>query len=309
MKAIEKLITFIHSEERHTMIREGRKSLYLIKDDIGKAVVLYGQEIYAKDTLSLNQGLTAIAIFSDGICYLYDKYLFNWWGTNGEENLLPDGVIWFSAYVKLLNKELKYQVFPKFYQELVPTLPTPESKYWGDAELNIWGRQMLLDKMPFHSGLETESELDESDATQILCGFVEKETAFMSNISKAIDTYNIRKCKEMEIQQYIDTHKVVEDYEMSIINSIKNITAKTVTVYFEKDGKQASGKIAPDVIKRKCLHRDNFSSYDFNNRVEGQWALNTLNAASFRGIENNLYVKDITAITYRGKEIYRRKEI
>lgn len=308
MKAIEKLITFIHSENRNTMIREGRESLYLVKDVVGKAVVLYGQDLYGtSDFLNFDNELKIVAIFSNNRCYIMEKYIFSQWGTSPNGESLPLGVKWFSDYVRELNDELTNIVFPKWYQELVPT--PLKSKYWDDNDLEVWARYTLLDKPPFKEGLDKESMVDTNTVAQILCGFVEKETAFVSNISKAIDTYNIRKCQETEIQQYIDTHKVIEDYEMSIINSIKNITAKTVTVYFEKDGKQASGKIVPEVIKRKCLYRDDFSSYDFNNRVEGQWVLNTLNATSFRGIENNLYVKDITSITYRGREIYRRKEI
>lgn len=307
MKVIEKLITFIHSEERHTMIREGRESLYLIKDDIGKAVVLYGQDIYGtSDFPNFDKELKIVAIFSNKMCYIIEKYIFSQWGVQNSESL-PSGVVWFSDYVKELNDELTNIVFPKWYQELVPT--PLKSKYWDDNDLEAWARYTLLDKPPFREGLDEKSMVDTNTVAQILYGFVEKETAFVSAIKRNIDTYNIRKWREMEIQHYIDTHKIVDDYEVEIIHVLKNITAKTVTVTFLKKEKSDSGKIAPEVIKRKCLHRDYFSSYDFNNGVEGKRVLDTLDATSFGGDENNLYVKDISSITFRGREIYRRKEI
>ena len=282
------------------MIREGRESLYLIKDGIGKAVVLYGQALYgtSDNLLNIDEGLKVVAIFSDKICFVVEKHIFSQWGVQNSESL-PSGVVWFSDYVRELNDELTNIVFPKWYQELVPT--PLKSKYWDDNDLETWARYTLLDKPPFREGLDKESIVDTNTVAQILCGFVEKETAFVSAIKRNIDAYNIRKWREMEIQHYIDTHKIVDDYEVEIIHVLKNITAKTVTVTFLKKEKSASGKIAPEVIKRKCLHRDYFSSYDFNNGVEGKWVLNTLNA--------DLYVKDISSITFRGREIYRRKEI
>lgn len=308
MKAIEKLITFIHSEERHTMIREGRESLYLIKDDIGKAVVLYGQALYgtSDNLLNIDEGLKVVAIFSDKICCVVEKYIFSQWGVQNSESL-PSGVVWFSDYVRELNDELTNIVFPKWYQELVPT--PLKSKYWDDNDLEAWARYTLLDKPPFREGLDKESIVDTNTVAQILYGFVEKETAFVSAINKAIDSYNIRKWREMEIQHYINTHKVVDDFEQRIVDAIKSITAKTVVVTFIKHGKKSSGKISPEVIKRKCLHKDYFSQYDFNNGVEGKKVLEELDATSFGKSENNLYVKDISSITFRGREIYRRKEI
>lgn len=310
MKAIEKLITFIHSENRNTMIREGRESLYLVKDVVGKAVVLYGQALYGtSDFLNFDNELKIVAIFSNKRCYIMEKYIFSQWGTSPNGTSLPLGVKWFSDYVSELNDELTNIVFPKWYQELVPTPLESKYLYWDDNNLEAWARYTLLDKSPFRGGLDEKSMVDTNTVAQILCGFVEKETAFVSAIKRDIDTYNIRKWREMEIQHYIDTHKIVDDYEVEIIHVLKNITAKTVVVTFIKHGKKSSGKIAPDVIKRTCLDRDYFSSCSFNNGVEGKRVLDTLDAPSFGGNENNLWVKDITSITYRGREIYRRKEI
>lgn len=292
------------------MIREGRESLYLIKDDIGKAVVLYGQALYgtSDNLLNIDEGLKVVAIFSDKICFVVEKHIFSQWGVQNSESL-PSGVKWFSDYVRELNDGLTNIVFPKWYQELVPTPLESKYLYWDDNALEAWARDTLLDEPPFRGGLDEESMVDTNTVAQILCGFVEKETAFVSAIKRNIDTYNIRKWREMEIQHYIDTHKIVDDYEVEIIHVLKNITAKTVVVTFIKHGKKSSGKIAPDVIKRTCLHRDYFSSYSFNNGVEGKRVLDALDAPSFGGNENNLYVKDIASITFRGREIYRRKEI
>lgn len=292
------------------MIREGRESLYLIKDGIGKAVVLYGQALYgtSDNLLNIDEGLKVVAIFSDKICFVVEKHIFSQWGVQNSESL-PSGVVWFSDYVRELNDELANIVFPKWYQELVPTPLESKYLYWDDNALESWARDTLLDEPPFRGGLDEESMVDTNTVAQILCGFVEKETAFVSAIKRNIDTYNIRKWREMEIQHYIATHKIVDDYEVEIIHVLKNITAKTVVVTFIKHGKKSSGKIAPDVIKRQCLYRDYFSSCCFNNGVEGKRVLDTLDAPSFGGNENNLYVKDIASITYRGKEIYRRKEI
>lgn len=306
--AINELVDFCNSDKTNTTISGCGRIIHLVKDNVGKATFIYGEygfdnEFYVR----LDNKIKTVAIAVDNMVYVIDTYMFSEWEINKAEATLPEGVMWFRNYHKELNDKLSDEFFPQYYENLIPT----KTNQWDENTLYGFARTDLLGgKNPNRGKIEKSSLLSEDDVAKILAGFVSEQSAFMNGINKNAETYDSRKSRDIATKKYIEEHKIVEDYELKLAETMRNIEAKTVIVWFEKNEKQASAKITPDSIQRVLIDRfDYYSSYNFVNGAEAKKMFSTLGAVTFgRDNDNKLYSKDIIKIMYRGKAIYQREE-
>lgn len=308
LSAINELVDFCNSNNTNITISGGDKIIHLVKDTVGNATYIYGEYGFDNEFfVRLDNKIKLIAIASNNVVYIIDTYMFGKWEIERLNEKLPEGVVWFCDYHKELNDKLTNEFFPQYYASLVPT----KIDDYEDERLYEFARIDLLGSgNPKKGIIEKSSLLNDYDIAKILAGFSSKQSAFMDSVSRDVNIYDSKKSRKVATEKYIREHNIVEDYELRIAEAMRNTKAKAVTVWFEKNGKQASTKISPNSVQRVLICKnDYFSCYDFVNNTETNKMFAALGVTNGWGAsEKKLFTKDIVKIMYRGKAIYQREK-
>lgn len=309
LQTINELVDFCNSENTSTTIANSDKTIHLVKDTVGKALYIYGECSFDNEFfVRLDNKMEIVAIVAENTVYIIDTCTFGWWEITRASAKLPECVVWFSEYQKELNDKLSNEFFKKYYENLVPT----KTSQWDDDTLYRFARTDLLGGINYkRRKIEESSLLSDNSVAKILAGIISEESAFMDSLNKDASIYDYAKSRDVATAKYFNEHNVVEDYELRIAEAMRNTEAKSVTVYFEKNGKQASAKASPDSVQGVLIRRfDYFSSFDFVNSTEAKKMFTTL------GVDNScssnstkLFTNDIVKIMYRGKAIYERENL
>ena len=107
--------------------------------------------------------------------------------------------------------------------------------------------------------------------------------------------------------ELMKTPEIAYEWELAIVNGLRSVDAKAVTVEFEFNEKIASGKISPECIFRILQEYDSFSSYNFETQKQGEILLNYLGAGNYWS-SNRIKCEHIIKITYGKKVLYVRKK-
>lgn len=307
---INKLVEFCFSNETSATFGGSGSVIHLIKDKMGAAMYIYGEEGYNDDFyVSLDNKFQVVAIATKEIVYIINTYMFNRWVVEDSNKELPDNVKWFSDFQSELNDKLINDFFPRYYENLVPTGVDDfgESTLLEFARTKLLGNDSSIDK-----SIGRESSVKSSDVARLLTAcFGDEQTIFTGCLSRDGNLYDIRKSREVATEKYINKHDVVEDYELRIADAIRNTEAKNLIVWFEKNGKQAAAKITPYNLSRILIKKnDYFCNYHFVNGEEAKRMFSEIGVENkgWGDPKNRLITKDIVKIMYRGKAIYQREE-
>ena len=95
-----------------------------------------------------------------------------------------------------------------------------------------------------------------------------------------------------------------------MINSIRELDIKNVTVDFDFKGTLGSEKVEKSVLLRLLCNNGYFSSYEFANRKNGKLLLEKLGAGDYSGhVNGNLRCEHIQSIRYGKKVIYTKQAV
>lgn len=289
-------------------IVEGDRFYNFMQASIGKARYVYGAYCLSNEYLlsNLDKQYKLVAIVSDGIVYVVDRYFFHIYYS--DDTAVPETVKYLSDFCRELNQYVIDTIFPEFYKE-VSTDGVSENDIYvyceqAAREYRLSGvcteEQLVEDLLESLTGLLTVQ-----DAANILCGVKTKDELALKRLEDLRD-WSICKATIEKIVEYFKDPNLVEDWEVAMAKGITSVKAKTLKVEFELNGKVASEKIEPSIVLRKLKQVDNFSCYDFVSDVKGMVIMCSLGASEYQRGENSLTCKNIRRITYGRKVLYRR---
>lgn len=291
-------------------IVEGNRFYNFIQTSIGKARYVYGAYGLSNEYFysNLDEQYKLVAIVSDGIVYVVDRYFFHIYYSD-DDTVAPETVRYLSDFRKELNQYVIDSVFPKFYEE-VSTDGISEKDIYTDCkqvarEYRLSGGwiegQIMGDLLESLTMLLTMQ-----DAADILCGIRTKDELALKRL-KEIKDWGVRKATVEKVKEYTKDPNLVEDWEVAMAKGIIPFGAKTIRVEFELNGKVASGKMEPLTVVRALELKNNFIDCDFIPGSHGIEVMRSLGASISRGDKCSLTCKNIRKITYGRKVWYVRK--
>ena len=287
------------------MYSDKETTYHFMQDNVGKARYIYGA--YSLDKTfysSLNTKWKLVAIVSDGMVYIIDKFFME---VYLQDAVLPEKTVKIDDIVWEKNEYIKNSVFPEFYNRL----ETDEAKRnINPLTCERDARKYLLSDDPYIPNIQVDRMFTTEDITNMLYGFIDMDQEAKNRLEKDRESFTTQKAINQTIAELMERKKGVENWELEIAEGLRSVDAKTVTVEFELNGNIASGKIEPRHIRRILIDRDYFSGYYFVTTRSGKKLLATLGAAEWMGKDSKpvLTCKNIKRITYGKKELYVRKE-
>ncbi len=240
-----------------------------------------------------NHKLEIIAIVKDGTVYLMKTYEF----VIDEKNGLPEKIRYFRDY---MNEELRVrqdEVYEKFMDDLpVYDVSKDMIKDYGV----IWDarRELLIGQKKQKS--ETKNLFTEKEALDDLLGVKKIDEDIEKYLVENTDVYQRRKSLDTALIKMIEEKTCVEDWEVKLGKAITSVDAVKLTVTFEFADAIETAKIERETLMRKLVNKDDFSSWDFETRAEGEKKKLNLGV----DYNNRLYCKHIAKITYGRKVLY-----
>mgnify|MGYP004508839507 CR=1 FL=1 len=289
-------------------IANGNKYYHFVQVPVGSAHYIYGEHSWYNGSFSqLDLKYKLVAIVKESVIYIVDRCFFDLYST--EEVSIPKTIKFFNDFWKEINEYVTNEVFPKFYEKL-KTDKITDDKFYGNCQQTA--RNYMLSNMPLEEQIKKDyfsslSEfLTEQDAADIICDIVNVDSYALEKLEKEKESWLIIKATVEKIITYTKDPKIIESWELDIIDALNGINAKTVNVEFTLNGKTALGKMEPDIIIRNLKSKNNFWRYDFVTTKQGEELILRLNASSNRD-KNALTCKNISKITYKRKELYVKR--
>jgi nitrogen regulatory protein PII len=303
LKVVE---TFCKSSEQCGTIEIGNKRIRMVKDTIGEAVYIYTSVFYGEEIANINHKFDLAAIYAKENLYFVNKYVFDLYnGFNAEQQY---DIITFSELAENLYQKMIKDVFPSYYDKIQPT--HIEEELEDDERIREVYRRSVFEGVDYNTPkVGRNSELTDLDVANYLAGFTTETELFIDVLGRSKEYYNYQKSLSCAISKYLETHNLIEDYELEILTALNNLgDVKTVTVEFEKDGKTAQGKITVSALKNIVRLNDYFADYSFATDATGKKIYEKLGIELFGNHNNRLYTSDITRILFRNKAIYTKKD-
>lgn len=304
---LKEVENFCKSSEQCGIIEIGNKRIRMIKDTIGESTHIYTSVFYGDKLADINRKYDLSAIYAQNRLFIVNKYVFDLYnGFYAEEQY--DNFITFRGYADSLYQKMVKEVFPSYYDKIQPTHIAEELE--DVSRIREHYRRSFFDGIAYDTPkVGRNSTLTDLDVANLLAGFTTENELLLSVLNRSKEYYDYQKSFNCAISKYLETHKLIEDYEIEIATALDNLgEVKTVTLEFEKDGKTAQGKIEVISLKNLLRLNDYFSYYSFASDTIGKKVFNSLGIELYDK-DNRLYTSDITKILYRGKAVYTRKEI
>ena len=276
---------------------------------------------FKEKVLSTNENFT-LKINHNGYrdCYNYYQFLFNVYSYKYDENksrlqeLKKERINLFSLYKESVYEQIKETTYKEFYNKLnvsdkVDGILSDNNKlnnYKRDAISIILSDKEIED-------FKLDYQILDNDYTYIkhLCNvkniFDVAMEVFNKEHNKNIILNN--KIKREVIKHIIDNkEKYFTENELNlikVIKQLKEINCKNVVAEFEFNSKKDSAKISLDKIEQVLIRDDYFSKWLFITSKEGERIYNSLGVNWHN--DNLFKCNKITKITYRGKDIYKKR--
>lgn len=307
----------------HSGYRDGCRYYHFVQSIVNNVKLIYGSNKYGNEYSYLEDGFKfeLCAIVKVNTIYITDEFLFGVYNYKYDEyksklqELKKERINLFDLYKKSVYEKIKETTFKEFYDNLEVSEKV-NNIISDNNKLNNHKREV---KLTILSDKEIEDfKLDyyilNNDETYIkhLCGIkdifdIAKEV-FNKEHNKNVITHN--KINREVIKHIIDNkEKYFTENELNLINVIKQlkeINCKNVLAEFEFNGKKDNAKISLNQIENVYIRDDYFSKWYFITNNEGERIYKSLGI----NYSNDQQFKcdKITKITYRGKDVYIRKD-
>lgn len=296
MTLINKFKERVISNERQFDLVEGRKILHFVKREVGKATYIFGGSSFDNE-FALGTELSIQAILSDGNIYIMDTFMFY----PLKEEDFPDNVFSFDDKLEELNSIIENDLFPKYYSGITIRILTEDEK--NNAIIQV--RRIVLINDSTIPEPEEKEVLNMGIVAKILCGVFTIEEYANEYFDKNKESYIKRKSINNELKKLVELKHNLNEWEVEMSDSLKELEARTVLVEFNYNGEIGAEKVEKDMLIRILYNRDYFSPYNFVNGKRGEELLRKLNAGKWKDHENGtLECKHICSIKYGKKIIY-----
>lgn len=296
---------------------------HFVQSIVNNVKLIYGSNNYGNEYSYMENDFKfkLCAIVKENTIYIKDEFLFNVYNYKYDEDksklqeLKNEQIILFNLYKKSVYEQIKETTFKEFYDKLNVS-DKVDNILSDDYKLNNYKRNarsiILSDK-----GIE-DFKLDyhilNYDNTYIkhLCDVKNIFDVAMEVFNKEHNKNIILNDKIMRevIKHIIDNkEKHFTKNELNLIKAIKQlkgIDCKNVIAQFEFNEKKDSAKISLDRIEQVLIRDDYFSEWSFITNKEGERVHKSLGINYSN--ENQFKCDKITKITYRGKDVYTRKD-
>lgn len=298
----------LEKQETSFKIANGDRYYHFVQVPVGSAYYIYGEYSWYNNSFSrLDLNYKLVAIVKESVIYIVDRLFFDLYST--EEISIPKTIKSFNDFWKEINEYVTNEVFPKFYEKLKIDEVTDDKLYCNCQQTarNYMLSNTSLEEKIIKDYFSSLSEfLTEQDAADIICDIVNVDNYALEKLEKEKENWVFTKATVDKIIACTKDPKIIESWELDIIDALNGINAKTVNVEFTLNWKTALGKMEPDIIIRNLKNKNNFWRYDFVTTKQGEELMLRLNASSNKD-ENVLTCENISKITYKRKELYVKR--
>lgn len=282
---------------------------FFIQGKVGNARYVYGINSWNDDTFyaGIDKKPELVAIVCDNTVYIVDEIFLKTYRYFGGVNTieLPANVRRFDEVVTEMNRYAIDKYFSEFYESLESEEIT-EEYVLNDCKKKAREYLFAKEQLTVFEDEVPANIFTTDDIAKIICGFMNMEEETNRRLIEKKDKWVDVKSISGKIREYMKLPDTVLDWEMDIAGGLRSIDAKTVTVEFEMNGKKASGKISPRVIRNALETNDYFCSFNFEVCKQGEALIKALNAGQHHWDDNVLRCTHITKITYGKKVLYER---
>ena len=308
----------------HSGYRDGYRYYHFVQSIVNNVKLIYGSNKYGNEYSYIENGFKfeLCAIVKVNTIYIIDEFLFNVYSYKYDENksklqeLKKEQINLFSLYKESVYEQIKKTTFKEFYDKLNVSNKV-DNILSDNYKLNNYKRDaisiILSDKEIADFKLDYQILTYDNTYIKHLCNveniFDIAKEVFNKEYNKDIITND--KIKREVIKHIIaNKEKYFTENELNLIKAIKQlkgIDCKNVVAQFEFDEKKDSAKISLDKIEQVLIRDDYFSDFYFVTSKEGERIYKSLGIIKWKD-ERKFKCDKITKITYRGKDIYIRKD-
>ena len=307
----------------HSGYRDGCRYYHFVQSIVNNVKLIYGSNKYGDEYSYMEYGFEfeLCAIVKANTIYIKDEFLFNVYNYKYDEDksrlqeLKKERINLFSLYKESVYEQIKETTFKEFYDRLNVS-DKVDGILFDNNKLNNYKRNAI-------SIILSDKEIEEfrlnyqilnTDYTYIkhLCDVENIFDVAMEVFNKEYNKNIILNNKIMRevIKHIIDNkEKYFTENELNLIKAIKQleeINCKNVVTQFDFNEKKDSAKISLDRIEQVLIRDDYFSKWLFITSKEGERIYKSLDINYSN--DNQFKCDKITKITYRGKDVYIRKD-
>lgn len=286
------------------------KNYVFMQCSVGKARYVYSSYGYNIENFHSDLKLKPelVAIVSGENIYIVDELNLDVW--QHKEDALPKNVYYIKDVFAQMIEYAKTVIFTEFYNslEVEPITETDKLERCNDMARR---KLLSLDNTDNSYTAKAYKDLDKiislQDVANSFCGFCDLDEEIRKRLLERKGHWIACKSLDDIVEQKIQDKSVVEQYELDIIQALREADAKMVNIEFELNGEKAIGKISPATISRCLINFDCFDSWNFDTRKNEKKILEKLGAVDYNYYEKPcLRANNISEITYGKKTLYKK---
>lgn len=305
IQALQELVDFCFSKETTCNIKfcpyGACLYIHLIKGAVNdETIFIYGSYSFEEGFfLGLDLRMELVAVFSkkDERVYLVNKGIFDIYSDtlDSDKKYFPDSLITFEQYATQCNDYLENNVFPEFISNL-----NVDKEYFEavpKSEVVKQARKLILSNNNVYKPF-CDTILSNQEVLNIIAGKYSLDEACINALENDCRCSK-QKALSVTVNQYLSEHNDnVEDWELRLFKLLNSLETKFVNAEFEVNGAISTIKVDPKGLLRALENNHSIYNYSFNSYENYNKLLEELNVS-------DVYGKDISRITYRGREIYK----
>lgn len=301
MKLLEQFKHNVLEHDNDFICEEDRHVHQFMQCHVGKAKFIYGNYgLGTEFTRRLDNQMVLVAIVSAGNVYIVDKFKLNIWSGNFTGSL-PNNMFFIDNYACTINDLIEKTVFAEFCKTLeYKEFPELKEECRKEARRSlIYGKETKFLKYIQIGFVDL--------VVSYLCGDTDIFEYAMNHYNAKREEYNQKYSFDIMVENLKSGEQAAKKWEVEMATNLRDSKAKTVTVYFSKNGESANEKVPVSEILSLLTHNDYFSSYSFMSNKKGKAILAELKIPFYGNGEEQLRCSDITKIMYGNKILYLKE--
>lgn len=306
-------ITYKTNLCRFTQMQVGKvKYLYMIQNYIWDCALHQKNDSY---NMKISDPLKLCAIIDTNNQNIYFMdFDFNWGFVLTQDQRLPARSMLFSEYINKTLKDIQNNIIKKYMDEL-DLSGIDFTDYIKRRCIKKTREYIIFPKLdPFtEENLYKFSNLKFSgqDAADLLTGYLDLESYIYDQLDECYEDLLLQKLEYYTIAKYlkdpVDCGVITED-ELKLIHALNQINdSKSVKVMWNYHGVEFENKMEIEKIRLKMNNcNDFYHEWDFPTSRQGENIINSLKQTLLSEKQIRVKTEHISAIYYRGKEIFSK---
>lgn len=288
------------------------KYLYMIRNHICDCALHQKNDSY---NMKISDPLKLCAIIDTNNQNIYFMdFDFNWGFVLTQDQRLPARSMLFSEYINKTLKDIQNNIIKKYLDEL-DLSGIDFTDYIKRRCIKKTREYIIFPKLdPFtEENLYKFSNLKFSgqDAADLLTGYLDLESYIYDQLDECYEDLLLQKLEYYTIAKYlkdpVDCGVITED-ELKLIHALNQINdSKSVKVMWNYHGVEFENKMEIEKIRLKMNNcNDFYHEWDFPTSRQGENIINSLKQTLLSEKQIRVKTEHISAIYYRGKEIFSK---